>query len=150
MKETLQNIQNKIAEINELKYVDENWGQLDDYSPHPPTQWPCALIDISNLVFADIGVDRTASPQNRQTATGTVVVNLANAKLGNTSFKAPQQQKDNAWGIWELEQKIHEKLHGWKPHATSGALMRTRLQRKRRDDGIQEYEITYTIGMTNK
>lgn len=150
MKETLQSIQDKIAEVVELKYVDENWGQLDDYSAHPPTQWPCALIDINGLVFSDIGIDRTATPINRQTATGTVVINLANLKLTNTSFRAPQQQKNDAWEVWELAQKIHEKLHGWKPHATTGSLMRSRLQRVRRDDGIQEYTITYTIGMNNK
>ena len=46
--ELLDSIKTKISEISEIKYIDENWGQLDYYSAHPPVQWPCCLIDISD------------------------------------------------------------------------------------------------------
>lgn len=29
-----------ISQVTDLKYVDEDWGQLDDYSPHFPVKWP--------------------------------------------------------------------------------------------------------------
>lgn len=92
-KEVLKKIQDLLATIPALKYVDEDWGQLDDYSPHPPTQFPLALIDIGNLQYSDIGIDRTATPQNRQMATGTIVISIANLKLTNTSARAPLTQK---------------------------------------------------------
>lgn len=148
-KEVLQNIQNTLKTITALRYVDEDWGQLDDYSPNPPTQFPLALIDIGNLQYSDIGKDKTAIPQNRQMATGTIVISIANLKLTNSSAKAPQTQKDKAWAIWDIVESVHGKLHGVAVGGSAGALMRTAMRKVKRDDGIQEYEVTYTIGITN-
>ena len=39
MKALLEKIQQKVSEITELKYIDENWGQLDYYSPNMPVQY---------------------------------------------------------------------------------------------------------------
>ncbi|MEY4926285.1 MAG: hypothetical protein RI894_721 [Bacteroidota bacterium] len=149
MKTVLKNIQDTLLTVPALRYVDEDWGQLDDYSPHPPTQFPLALIDIGNLQYSDIGKDKTATPQNRQMATGTIVISIANLKLTNSSARAPQTQKDKAWAIWDIVESVHAKLHGIAVDGAAGALMRTNMRKVKRDDGIQEYEVTYTIGMTN-
>ncbi|MBP4139639.1 hypothetical protein [Flavobacterium geliluteum] len=149
MKAFLQAIQTKLATIAALQYIDEDWGQMDSYSPNPPTKFPCALIDITSLNFSNIGKDNSANPINRQLADGTITFILADIKLSNTSHRAPQSQKDNAWTIWTIIEDLHKTVHGWKPTEVSGALMRTGLKRIRRDDGIQEYQITYTIGFAN-
>lgn len=149
MQDIIQAIQNKVAEVTALKYVDEDWGQLDDYSPNPPAQFPCALIDIASLVFSDVGRDNSATPINRQTAVGSITITIANLKLSNTSKRAPQGQKDNAWSVFCLLDDVHKKVHGWKPTGNTGALMRKSHKRVRRDDGIQEYQIVYEISATN-
>lgn len=149
MKAVLENIQKQLAAIPKLKYIDEDWGQLDDYSPHPPTQFPLALIDIGSLEFSHIGMDKKVVPQNRQMATGTIVISIANLRLTNTSFKSPKQQKNNVWDIWNIIECVHQQLHGFKPDCNSGAMMRANLRRIKRDDGIQEYEATYTVGISN-
>ena len=149
MQTFLEAIQTKIATIPAFKYIDEDWGQMDSYSPNPPTQFPCALIDITNMNFSNIGKDNSANPINRQLGDGTVTFIVANVKLSNTSYRAPQSQKNNAWSIWTVIDDLHKAVHGWKPLSESGALMRTGLKRIRRDDGIQEYQITYTIGFAN-
>lgn len=149
MKAFLQACQTQAATITEFKYVDEDWGQLDSYSPNPPAKFPCLLIDITSLTFSDLGQDKTATPVNRQVCSGTVTFIVADLKLSNTGQRAPQNQKDNAWKIWEIKEKLHQKVHGWRPIESSGKLMRTGSKRIRRDDGIQEYQITYSIGMTN-
>lgn len=149
MKAFLETVQTKLEAVEALKYVDEDWGQLDSYSPNPPTKFPCGLIDITNLVFSNIGKDNTADPINRQMAEGTITIIIANLKLSNTNPRAPQTQRDNAWMIWTIIDEAHKKLHGWKPTEVSGALMRTSLKRIRRDDGIQEYQITYSVGFGN-
>ncbi|MBS7234264.1 hypothetical protein KHA90_25035, partial [Flavobacterium psychroterrae] len=145
----LEAVQNRLATITALKYIDEDWGQMDSYSPNPPAQFPCALIDITSLNFSNIGKDNTANPPNRQLGEGTVTFIIANLKLTNTSHRAPQSQKDNAWTIWTIIDDLHKTIHGWKPIDASGALMRTNFKRIRRDDGIQEYQITYSIGFGN-
>lgn len=149
MKAFLESVQTKLATLTALKYIDEDWGQMDAYSPNPPAKFPCALIDITNLNFSDIGKDNSANPINRQMAVGTITFIIANVKLSNTSQRAPQTQKNNAWNIWVIIEDLHKLIHGWKPLENSGALIRTGLKRIRRDDGIQEYQITYSIGMSN-
>jgi len=149
MKIVLENIQKTIGTIPSLKYIDEDWGQLDDYSPNPPTKFPLALIDISNLDYSQIGTDRKAIPQNRQMATGTITITIANIRISNTSFISPKQQKDNVWGIWNIIEDIHKCLQGYRPDSNCRGMTRTNLRRVKRDDGIQEYEITYTVGVDN-
>ncbi len=149
MKIILQNIQNRLSTVSELRYIDEDWGQLDYYSQNMPVQWPCCLIDISDIAFSNIGVDRTKTPINRQMAKVMAKITLANVKYGNTSLQAPQTQKDESWMIWELAQKIHEKLHGFKPNETSGGMIRKSLIRNLREDGVQEYQILYEFESQN-
>lgn len=148
-KVVLKSIQDILETIPAMRYVDEDWGQLDDYSPHPPTQFPLTLIDIGNLQFSDIGKDRSTTPQNRQMATGTIVLSIANLRLTNSSAKAPINQKNLAWSIWDIIEDVHKKIHGVVVGGAAGALMRTAMRKVKRDDGIQEYEVTYSVGMTN-
>jgi hypothetical protein len=149
MKQFLESTQAKISEVPGINYIDEDWGQLDDYSQNPPTKWPCCLIDMSSVDFSDIGTDKKAIPQNRQEGTGSITVTFANLKLTNTSFKAPQEQKDNARSILDLIEEAHGKIHGFAPVLGSGKLMRKSFKRVKRDDGIQQYQVIYTIGMHN-
>ena len=149
MKEVLENIQKQLGTIPALKYIDEDWGQLDHYSPYPPTQFPLALIDIGSLEFSNIGIDPKVNPKNRQMGTGTIIITIADLRLTNSSLRSPKQQKNNVWEIWNIIECVHQELHGFKPDCNSGAMMRTNLRHIKRDDGIQEYEATYTIGVTN-
>ena len=134
----LEHLQCRISEIKEILYVDENWGQLDYYDTRPPAKWPCALITINDGTFSSIG-------GNMQQGVITLDIAVADLKLTNTSFKSPNKP----WGIWNIVEKIHKKLHGWRPSATSGNLIRSSLRITRRDDGIQEIHIIYTLGLNN-
>ncbi|NJB83634.1 hypothetical protein [Wenyingzhuangia aestuarii] len=142
-------IQTKLSEIQSIAYVDEDTGQLDNYSPNFPVKWPCALIDISSVVFSDIGKDRKKTPINRQNASGDIVITVANLKLTNTSKLAPVGQKQHAWSIHEEIQNIHEKLQGFRILENTSRLVRKRFRRTKRDDGVQQYEITYGIEATD-
>lgn len=141
-------IQTRLEPLS-IAYVDEDWGQLDYYSPNFPVKWPCTLIDVLNGQYENIGKDKTATPQNRQTAETMVSLTIANLKLTNTSGRAPQLQKNAGFNIWKLKQDIHELLHGWKPTEFSGALIRSNFQRVKRDDGVQELIVVYSLGATN-
>ena len=50
MKEILKNIQSKIAEVQGVKYVDEDWGQLNLFPGDFPVQFPCVLFDIKDEI----------------------------------------------------------------------------------------------------
>jgi len=149
MKAFLESIQAKLGEVTEIKYIDEDWGQLDEFSQNSPVQWPCCLFDISTVNYSDTGLDRLLVPQNRQEGAANITLTFANMKLTNTSFKAPQTQKDNVWSFHDIIELAHAKLHAWSPVAGSGKLIRKSFKRVKRDDGIQQYEVVYAIKFQN-
>jgi hypothetical protein len=149
MIEVLTSIQQKLTAGNIFAYVDEDWGQLDDYSTHPPVKFPCALIDISGATFSNIGRDTSRIPVNRQMGDLTIELRIADLRLTNTSSHAPNSQQLQAHSIWELIEQTHAHLHGWNPTENCSKLIRTALSRVKRDDGIQEYAIRYTAELNN-
>lgn len=149
MKQLLQNIQTRLAEIPELQYIDEDWGQIDYYSPNMPVKWPCCLIDIQSGQFSNISKDMSKHPKDRQNASFVVKISLANMRLTNTNYLAPKGQKDNAWAIFELVEKVHQKLHGFSPLENCSKMLRTSFGRTQRDDGVQEYAVMYEFEAHN-
>ncbi len=147
--ELLDSIKTKISEITEIKYTDENWGQLDYYSANQPVQWPCCLIDISDIQYSNVGIDRNKTPIQRQMGNCIIKITIANVRLTNSSQRAPIGQKQEAWKVWRLIEEMHKKMHGFVPIKNAAPLIRQNLQRTLRDDGVQEYTITYQTEIQN-
>lgn len=137
MKELLQAIQARITDnVTALKYVDEDWGQLDYYNNHPPVQWPCCLIDVGSVSWQNLS-------HKQQQGTATITISIATTKLTNTSSRAPATQREQAWAIHDVLQQVHQALHHYLPIPTCSMLYRKSSSRVRRDDGIQHYVLTY-------
>lgn len=149
MKTLLEKIQQKVSEIAELKHIDENWGQLDYYSPNMPVQYPCALIDVQQVQFTNLGKDITKKPLQRQIGTVQIKITVANMRLTNSSMQAPRRQKEEVWAIWGIIEKIHQQLHGISLLPNVSPLIRTSQNRTLRDDGVQEYEVYYSCEVQN-
>jgi len=145
MKKLLKNIQRELKKIEGVKYVDTNWGQLDYYSPNFPVLWPCVLIDITDAQFSNIGINKKTIPRNRQQATAQISLTVANLQLTNSSGMATAKQQENAIKIWDIIAEVHKTLHGFRPDEKTGVMIRESMQRVIRDDGVQEYKITYSI-----
>lgn len=149
MKTLLAQIQQRLDEIETLKYIDENWGQLDYYSPNAPVQYPCVLIDVQQVQFTNLGKDITKKPVQRQIGQVTIKITVANMRLTNSSMQAPRQQKEEAWAIWSIMEQVHQKLHGVSVLPNVSALIRSSQNRTLRDDGVQEYEVFYFCEIQN-
>lgn len=149
MNTILENLENELAKISDLKHIDENWGQLNFYGSDYPVMWPCALIRPTSGTYSNIGKDRTATPVNRQEGTQSIEITVADLKLTNTSKRAPLNQKQKGFKIWETVQKVHEILQGFSPAENAGGLVRTNISGVLRDDGVQEVKIIYTVGLHN-
>ena len=149
MKTLLEKIQQKVSEIAELKHIDENWGQLDYYSPNMPVQYPCALIDVQQVQFTNLGKDITKKPLQRQIGTVQIKITVANMRLSNSSMQAPRRQKEEVWAIWGIIEKIHQQLHGVSLLPNISPLIRISQNRTLRDDGLQEYEVYYSCEVQN-
>lgn len=150
MKTILEAIQKQVSDgIPAIQYTDENWGQLDYYGSNIPVKWPCVLIDMVGGQYSDIGQISNELPRNRQQGSVNIEITVAAQKLTNSSFKAPKIQKWHCFEIWEIVAEVHKHLHGFRPADHTGKLIRTQLQKVRRDDGVQEVRITYSLGVHN-
>jgi hypothetical protein len=144
MKQILNSILDRLTtEIPALKYVDENWGQLDYFAPQHPVKYPCALADIDNAQWSNIG-------NLCQTGLAQVRITVANLRLGNTSKAAPSTQREKAFEIVDLMGNVHRALHGWTPTEHAGRLTRTATRLVQREDGIKQYEILFSLQIADE
>lgn len=139
MKHLLNAILNRLGEVDSLKYIDENWDQLNDY-PNSAVKFPCALVDLRisekvdylNLV---------------QTGNYTIEILVAHKKLTNSSLNAPTSQREKSFEIYDIVDQIHNKLHGWSPTGDCGRMFDQTLQ-KDFQQGVKKmimsFEVTYT------
>jgi hypothetical protein len=143
MDQLLKDIQARLIErVPALKYVDEDWGQLDYYSPHPPVQWPCGLIDATSADWSDI-------LKKVQMGLVQVTIRVGDLKLTNTSGKAPAGQKQHAFEIFATLKEVYKALHGWTGSKHYSRLMRKTSRRVKREDGVRIYEMIFTCELTD-
>jgi hypothetical protein len=136
MKQLLENIKNRLSEnVTALRYIDENWGQLN--IADPPVKFPLVLIDIEDVQWSN-------QTKHVQDGIATVSIQVANMKLSNTNRRAPETQRIRAAHILDIMDSIHAVLHGWAHQQSHGPLTRTLTRKLTRDDGIRHFELTYT------
>lgn len=133
------------AEVPELKYIDEDWGQLDDYSDNPPVKFPCAVIEVQQAAWRN---------QSNKVQDGSVNISIrvADQRLSNTNLRAPAPQKLNAAAIWLIQEKIYKALHTWRPvdYPDFSSLTRVSSRKLKRDDGVREFEMIFTTVYVDK
>jgi hypothetical protein len=138
MKTLIADLKTRLATVPAIKYLDEDWGQLDYYSPNQPVKWPCVIIDINQAVWSNQG-------EHVQIGLAQVSIRVADMKLSNTNVMAPLAQRAAAASIFDLLAAINHVLHGWTAGSANGPLTRTLTRRVNRDDGIREFEMLYSV-----
>lgn len=134
IKNVLLAVQERLATIPELKYISEDWGQLDYYDK-PPTLWPCALIDCDTISYTD-------HSQGRQSAVATFNVRVADLRLFDTSMKSPRSAQ--AYDMFELIQRIYVALQGLKGE-TFAPITQKSIVKTKRDDAVREFSMTWQV-----
>ena len=143
METLIKDIQNRLTEIPQLKYIDVDWGQLDYYDS-PPVKYPCCLLDIVQGDFTDAG-------NLAQIGLIGVEIRLVDLLHTNTSAKAPEGQKNRAFDVLRLLTEIYKKLHGWHGLKSNyGTLTRRNFSRVNREDGLKEYRMLFLTEITDQ
>lgn len=114
-----------VAEVPELRYINQELGQLEE--DRPPVTYPCALIDMDEFQFSEIG------NKPRQLADGFVVLRLAFKTYSSSSNLTTEAVREKALEFYEIEYKIMSKLHNWAPEGF-GRLLRRKATTEKRDD----------------
>ncbi len=94
------------AQVPELKLIDMDFGQLENFEYKPNVAFPCSLIDFVNADYSNLS-------ELAQVGDIIVQIKLGFAPFSQTSQAAPMSVKDKGLDYFNLEQKVFEKVHGW-------------------------------------
>ena len=144
MEAIITDIQDRIkTQVAPIKYVDEDWGQLDYYTPNFPTKFPCVLIDITNIQWDNYG-------NKKQIGVAQIQLKIADLRLSNSSNSAPAGQKNKSNSFYTLTQIIYQALQGWTNDKTLyKALIRVSERRLQRDDGVKVVVMNFSTEITD-
>lgn len=133
-------IQERIdTEVPEIKYIDQNFGQLEGYTDRPSVAFPCILTDFEGWTFENLGT-------LAQKAEGDVVIKLGFASYRNTSNVTTETYRKLALAYYEIEWKLHKALHGWSPGDDLGTLTRIANLGENRPMGVRVRTLRYRLG----
>jgi hypothetical protein len=125
------------AMVPELRYIDQDLGQLEHYEIRPAVSFPCVLIDVDAFDFSD-------TSSNSQVGEGMLKIRLGVQAYSAANNLAPASVQLKALEYYELEQKIHEALHGWRDEGFS-KLLRRKSVLEDRNDPIRVRVIPYAV-----
>jgi hypothetical protein len=139
MKHIFNDITERLAsEVPELKWIDEDTGQLEGYAERPPVLFPCALVDFDDADYEDLA-------DKMQTADANVQVRIAFNTVYPTNHVTPALVKAKALERHDLVDKIVAVLHGWGGEKFT-TLSRTKRKSEKRNDNLKVYMINFKFG----
>lgn len=149
-------LQRLTAAVTSLKWIDQDFGQLETYNPddpnsRPPVIFPCALIDIGEAQADDLG-------QAVQMVTLMVDVRLGFTPYSPTASGTPSYVIEQALDMYNIEQEVYEALHTWAPQLTLAddtvldigqPLSRRTFGTERREDNLKVRVIRFTTSLND-
>jgi hypothetical protein len=137
---------------------DQDLGQLEDASRginRPPVSFPCALTDIEDAEFTQLG-------DNAERGKVNVCIRLGFPPFSNTSSITPAPYRNDALYYYEIEQAVYLAFQGWTPGVTTtddtttphttfdlgdifGKFIRVRAVTERRNDLIRVRALYFTL-----
>jgi hypothetical protein len=126
------------AEVPEIKYIDQDFGQLDAFVKRPNVAFPAVFIDFQNWTYTD-------TQGNIQIGQGDVIIHLAMDRHGHTSNLTPDEWREIPLEYYELEHKLFTKLHGWTPESEYYGYMRRNNDRSQNGPKIRRRPITFKM-----
>lgn len=125
--------------VPDIKYIDQDLGQMENYGDRPALSFPAVLIDLDEFEFSEVGSNPV------QMADGFVVIRLAVPQWSSTAGFTPAGVREKALKYYEIEQKLIEKLHNWAPTGFN-RLLRRKVRSEKRDDLYRVRIIAFQIG----
>jgi hypothetical protein len=131
-------MQQQIATIPEVKWIDQDYTQLETYQDgyRPSVLFPCVLIDFDEWQWEDQG-------KGIQYGEGLISVRIGFPPYTPTNALAPSPQREAALQHFEIERIVYEKLHGWS-NGTFGKLQRRLSGTEKRNDNIRVRYMKFT------
>lgn len=136
MKEILLQIMGRLrAEVPDLAYIAEDWGQMDYYNEAPPVKFPCALVSAS-------GVDFETQTYDNRWGKMKILIRVADAPTVSGTMAAPESYRKRAFAIIDLMDAVGNALYGFGGESFN-ELEQVAITRYEREDAIREYAMTF-------
>jgi len=132
------------TEVADLKWIDYDWGQLND--ERPAIAYPCALIDIA---WSDCKNLAEGIGALEQMVTVVITVKLAFQPLGESQVTAPDEARANALKPLDTIASLHSALQGWNGGGIMAGLARRRGAAIPRRDRLKVYNLIYETRVIN-
>jgi hypothetical protein len=131
------NIADRLNIIQELRWIDLEYGQLEIPEDSYPVQFPCALIDFPEMSFDNEG-------NLNQQAMVAIQVRIGIDLYEDFHIVDGQAAIDRETALQRLQivNKVYTALHGYEEDYFT-PLIRTSLGTERRDDGIKVFVIVF-------
>ena len=122
-------------QVPDLRYIAEDWGQLDFYNEAPPVKFPCALISVSNIKFE-------SQTTGTRWATMTILIRVADAPAVSGTMAAPETYRNRAFAIFYLMDAIGHVLYAFGEDGFN-ELEQKAIAHYSREDAIREYAMLF-------
>lgn len=131
-------IQEKIAsDIPEIKWCDQDFGQLENYEERPAVAWPCTLVDFLTTTYGQLSNDV-------QEANFSLQLRLGFNPYSSTSGATPIPYREKALEYYEIEEKIFTTFQGWTAGGLIQPMTRVSGQTEPREDIYRVRVINFT------
>lgn len=131
-------IQEKIkTEIPEIKWVDQDFGQLEIYEERPAVQFPCLLVDFIDTDFDQQG-DKV------QWAKQMIQFKLGFNPYTSASSATPAKQQQQALAFYEIEKLLYQVFQQWDGNEICQPMIRTKTITQQREDTYRVRIILFT------
>jgi hypothetical protein len=132
-------LQDKIKnDVPEIRWIDQDFGQLEDYDIRPPVSFPCVLIDFNSTSYEEMN-------QRRQQANITFTLRLGFPAFSYAASTAPQSVRELALQYYELEQRLFEAVQGFDGGGVmQGCTRQSTVTEGRKDDNLRVRVMTFT------
>jgi|SRR5665213_820312 len=94
------------AQVPEIKWIDQDLGQLEHYEIRPAVAWPCVLIDFGHTNYDEM-------PGNVQWGNASFTLRLGFPSFSPAQAGAPLSVKQQALQYYELEQLLYQAIQGY-------------------------------------
>jgi hypothetical protein len=131
MKEIFLAVTAQLKTITSLVWIDDDWGQADNYELRPEVDFPAALVSISYPNTDDLHEEGGGT----QLVKAQVTIRLVfDGLMGETSVAAPDEVRAAALARYDVAEAVHAAMQGFDNAGSMNAMSRaSQISESRRD-----------------
>jgi hypothetical protein len=123
--------------VPEIKWCDQDLGQLEEDIERPRVQWPCVLVDFLDTTYDEL-------QQATQMAAANVQLRLGFSPYSSATAATPMQWREEALNYYELEDKLYQAFQYWEAGGLIQPMTRTSGVTEKREDLFRVRKMIFT------